>query len=68
VKVSILVAGGKDLGFGKGSLFPGCKEGVHLGKEEWGVWKGGLCPPSFEPGSWAWGAHMLPLHHWRRHK
>jgi len=50
VKVSILVAGGKDLGFGKGSLFPGCKEGVHLGKEEWGFGKGGFAPLPSNPG------------------
>jgi len=31
-------------GFGKESLFPGCKEGVHLGKEEWGFGKGGSAP------------------------
>ena len=49
MKVSILVAGGKDLGFGKGSLFPGCKEGVHLGKEEWGIGKGAL-PSSLVAG------------------
>ena len=30
--------------FEKESFFPGCKEGVHLGKEEWGVWKGGSAP------------------------
>jgi len=41
VQIGILVAGCKDLGFGNESLFPGCKEGFLLGKEEWGVWKGG---------------------------
>ena len=29
---------------------------------------GARAAPLFEPGSWAWGAHMFPLHHWRRHK